>query len=195
MIINIRGTNGSGKTTLARAFQGDGRCELRKKLVPGHWAGLPGIGMICSVGSYVPAQGGMDTVPNFATQQAAVAHAAQEFDHVLCEGVLAATVSGSWLEFLKGMHTAGHDVLIGYMDTPVTQCLANIADRQERAGKVRPIKEDLVRDKYQSINRTRTKFEAAGIPTMTLHYGQAEAQLREVLTGAASCRQLERQRS
>ena len=178
MIINIRGTNGSGKTTLARSFQSpDARVEevLRRSVlsptkkdpnrmvdavvtaVVSHVSGV--VGEVASIGSYVTAQGGLDTVGSFELQQEAVLAAAKRWPHVVCEGVLASTVYGSWATTFSDLARDGYDVMVAYLDTPVETCLARIRERQERAGKVREIKEDQVRDKVRAINATRDKFQ------------------------------------
>lgn len=198
MIINIRGTNGSGKTTLARKFQDDPSAHIVNlvdypaptkknpeaiKFVTGVVTDLPGLGTVCCVGSYTQAQGGLDTVPNFELQRRAIAHAAAVYDHVICEGILASTVAGSFVEFFSKMQAGGKPVAVCYLDTPVDICLARIKMRQELAGKVRDIKTDQVRDKVKSIAATRAKFDAAGIPTYSLfsRNDEAEAQLHIIM--------------
>lgn len=198
MIINIRGTNGSGKTTLARAFQNGSAQDVRlvqysaptkrnpdqMKWVTGTLSHFPFSGRVICVGSYTQAQGGLDTVGNFDLQQAAVFRAAHEAEHVICEGILASTVAGSWLDFFKKLELGGERVLVAYMDTPVELCLQRIRERQERAGKVRDIKVEQVREKVDSIARTRAKFEAAGISTVLLDHTRAEEQLRQIVHDA-----------
>lgn len=199
MIINIRGTNGSGKTTLARAFQAENaqtvnltqfhaptKCDPeRMKWVTGELSTIAGVGTVICVGSYSQVQGGLDTVSSFDAQQAAVQAAAGMADHVICEGILASTVAGSWLKFFKRLDP-DHRVGIIYLQTPVETCLARIRERQERAGRVREIKEDQVRDKVRSIQATRIKFAQAGIGTYSLDPGQEVEQLREIMTREAS---------
>lgn len=197
MIINIRGTNGSGKTTLARAFQNGSAQEVklvhykaptkadpeRMKWVTGTLSHVEGLGRVICVGSYKQAQGGMDTVGTFDLQQAAVFRAMHEAEHVICEGVLASTVAGSWLTFFRDLNNGGEPVAVCYMDTPVEVCLARIRERQERAGKVREIKEDLVHDKVKSIAATRSKFKALDIPTYTVPHMDGPDFLRRLMRG------------
>ena len=201
MIINIRGTNGSGKTTLARSFQSpDARVEevLRRSVlsptkkdpnrmvdavvtaVVSHVSGV--VGEVASIGSYVTAQGGLDTVGSFELQQEAVMAAAKRWPHVICEGVLASTVYGSWAVTFGELARDGYDVLVAYLDTPVETCLARIRERQERAGKVREIKEDQVRDKVRAINATRDKFaKLPGITVVDLPHREAWPALLKVM--------------
>ena len=197
MIINIRGTNGSGKTTLARQLIGPDaqpvdlnwypsptkREPERRKRVEG-W-GHPG-GFL-AIGSYRQGCGGMDTLPSFEVQQMAVI-AAQQLPHpplhTVCEGVLASTVAGSWLEFFKNCAPERGPVIIAYLDTPLELCLERITARQIAAkGEAREIKVDQVRDKVKAIAATRARFDAAGIRTVTLRHDQAQADLMEALNG------------
>lgn len=192
MLINIRGTNGSGKTTLARAFQRPNADKVvlayydaengTEKTVTGVRSFVERLGTVCCVGSYHQAQGGMDTIPNFQLQQDAIRHALNIADHVICEGILASTVAGSWVDFFKELKAKGEHVLVMYLDTPLDTCFARIAERQERAGKVRPIKTEQVKAKFKSIAATREKFNKAGILTGSLRHEHAEADLLEAIS-------------
>ena len=202
MIINIRGTNGSGKTTLVRQLIGPEaqpvdllwyksptrRYPRRQKSVEG-W-GQPG-GFL-AVGKYSVGCGGMDTVPTFDLQQRAVVSAVNLTPgtpkHVVCEGVLASTTAGSWLDFFKkmngqrGPNSARFQVLVVYLDTPLELCLDRIRQRQVSSGKgEREIKAELVEHKVQAIAATRPKFEAAGIATVMLRHEQAKADLLNLI--------------
>lgn len=204
MIINIRGTNGSGKTHLARQLIGPDAQPIdlveyslptvkdpdRVKWVEG-W-GTPG--ECVAIGSYKQGCGGMDTIPSFELQQSAVMKAAYwhvdlpgcDPEHVICEGVLASTVAGSWLEFLSSPRLArsGHQVLIAYLDTPLELCLERIRARQIAAkGETREIKTDLVENKIKAINATRKRFDEAGIRTVTLRFDRAFDDLMEAVNG------------
>lgn len=192
-IINIRGTNGSGKTTLVRQLieptarpidlvwypSPTKRDPDRRKSVEG-W-GLPE--SFLAVGSYKQGCGGMDTIPSFELQQAAVRVAADWLHeggkplggvapkHIVCEGVLASTVFGSWGDFFLSMKAQGHDIVVAYLDTPLELCLERITERQIRSkGEAREIKVDQVRDKVKAIQATRARFDAAGIRTITLNH-------------------------
>lgn len=206
MIINIRGTNGSGKTHLARQLIGKHAEPIdlvtyaaptkkeptRLKFVEG-WGDAGSPDTFLAIGSYKQGCGGMDTVPSFELQQQAVGVAATWVkdgkpitgdapEHVVCEGVLASTVAGSWLEFFVNMTTNGHSVLIAYLDTPLELCLERITARQVAAkGEAREIKTDLVRDKIKAINATRAKFDAAGIRTVSLRFDRALEDLLEAI--------------
>lgn len=123
------------------------------------------------VGSYRTACGGLDAVPNFDTSFRAITAAVDmlarlDVRHrsVIAEGVLASTVWGSWGEYaeLSGAHMVPFEVAFCYLDTPVEVCLDRIRQRQIAGGKVRDIKEDLVRDKVKAVAATRRKALEAG---------------------------------
>ena len=195
MILNIRGTNGSGKTTLARALIGPNPVPVDlnsypspTKREPERQLRVEGWGQpddILAIGSYRQGCGGMDTIPSFEIQQMAII-TAQQLQHpprdIICEGVLASTVAGSWLEFFRNMHPDRGSVIIAYLDTPVELCLERIRARQVASGRgEREIKEDLVHDKVRAIAATRAKFDAAGITTITLRHDRALDDAREAL--------------
>ena len=198
-VYNIRGTNGSGKTTLARAFlpAAGGRVDLnwydsptkrdpsRRLRVPGYINSIPGdrVGLI---GSYATPTGGLDTVPSFPIQQAAIAYMLENLkvEHVIAEGILSSTVFGSWADFdLSLMDLGRHHFAWVYLQTPIELCLERIAARQRAAGRERPIKEELVRDKVKAVAATRTKALAAGRLVYDLPVGGEENALRAIMRG------------
>lgn len=204
MIINIRGTNGSGKTHLARQLIGADAhpvdlvwYDAPTKKVPDRKLSVEGWGQpdeFFAVGSYKQGCGGMDTIPSFELQQSAVRVAADWKHeggrplgghgprHIVCEGVLASTVYGSWGEFFQEMEAARHSVIVAYLDTPLELCLERITARQIAAkGEAREIKTDLVANKIKAIEATRARFKAAGILTVTLRHGSALSDLHEAL--------------
>jgi predicted ABC-type ATPase len=183
---NIRGTNGSGKSTLARAFlppnpRGDAeggpvdlawyaaptkRDPVRRKRSEGTVRKFDGIGLVGLIGRYDTACGGMDALPSFDVQQRSIAEMLSSptlhADHVLAEGILASTVYGSWADFARACRENEHRFAFVYMHTPLDVCLRRIKARQAAAGREREIKEDLVRDKFAAIMRTRDKAVADG---------------------------------
>lgn len=182
MILNIRGANGSGKTTLAKKFiYPDSRevalcTNLKPKRQPAYITGMLSAekGM-CLVGSYKTACGGMDAIPNFGTAFAAIRGAEQVACNVICEGVLASTVYGSWAEFASSVT----DFAFVYMTTPLEECLRRIQIRN--GGK--PIKEKLVKDKIKAVAGTRAKALAAGHLVYDLPYEFPEVALAGILAG------------
>jgi hypothetical protein len=93
-------------------------------------------------------------------------------DIIVYEGVITATIVGAWAPFIQEMIAAGHDYIIGYLDTPLDTCRENIAKRRETSKINRgPFNDALFVRKAKSIAQTRPKFQALGIPTFDLRYG------------------------
>ncbi len=212
-IYQIRGTNGSGKTHLARSLIADDprygqpnmvdltwyssptkADPLRRKAVEGYAMPhrFPGVDVLL-VGSYRTACGGLDGVPDFETQFSALRGAGRicadmgraEHQAIICEGVLASTVYGSWGDFasmVKQYSDKEARFAFCYLDTPLEVCLQRIRGRQEAAGKVRPIKEDLVADKIKAISATRRRAMEAGHTVYDLPWDNPGIAFRSILT-------------
>jgi predicted ABC-type ATPase len=141
------------------------------------------------VGSYRTACGGLDAVPDFATTFKALDGAVgvhRRYDRsaqhqaIVAEGVLASTVWGSWGEYASNLGGRAQ-VAFCYLDTPLEVCLERIRRRQEAAGKVRDIKEDLVKDKIKAIAATREKAMAAGALVYDLPWETAAPALAAIM--------------
>lgn len=162
--LNIRGTNGSGKSTLARRFFGehDGETDLSEYFTKSGRSKF-GTGRInpdtqtLVVGNYDTMAGGLDKLPSFSVQFNCidVALSLPDVKLVVAEGVLASTVLGSWADHAKQLHEKGVRVIWAFMSTPLQVCLDRIQIRN--GGK--PIKEDLVKDKIEQIDKVRQRAE------------------------------------
>lgn len=197
--LNIRGTNGSGKSTLARRFFGEHDAEVElvnqtfareKKQDDGTTTTehvhvrvtgqMNPDNLTCVVGNYGTMAGGLDKVKFFEAQFKAieVALALPDVSLVVGEGVLASTVFGSWAEHAKKLISEGHRVIWAFMTTPVAECLARIQKRN--GGK--PIKEDLVKDKWSQIDKVRQRAELVpGLTVAQLPFGFEFEELTRVL--------------
>lgn len=209
-IFNIRGTNGSGKTTLARSFLGPYPVDLSEyeaptKKDPGRKKRYPATvndDDVMLLGSYANTCGGMDGHPagkGFAVPLAALwwalgydiendAEMARPIPKaIICEGVLASGVYGSWHEFAKSLRTTtkDHDFAFVYLHTPAEVCLERIRDRQRAAGKVPalPGTPDYdrmvfnVTDKWKGTMATREKAIRDGHVVYDLPPGTKEDQV------------------
>lgn len=211
VIYNIRGTNGSGKTTLARAFlppcvTGDyqgGPVDLNyypspTKRDPNRQLRAEGFmsiqleGRVGVIGRYNTACGGMDTMPSFDVCQGAIQFMVHRLkaDHVIAEGILASTVYGSWGLFAQKAKDYGHTFAFCYIDTPLDVCIDRIKQRQALAGSEKPIKWELVEDKFRAIKSTREKALAAGCVVYDIPHATAETALRGIMTGSTHHRVL-----
>lgn len=175
-IINIRGTNGSGKTTLAKALAAIDTPEPKQvqltqyypkgKSVPKPLMGLKGERFVL-VGPYRESSktGGCDGIDTQDLIQIGVRKAVENYPliHTVFEGVVVSTIYGRYAEFAKEMATT-QPMLFVYLDTPLDVCYRRI--QQRNGGK--PIKEDLVADKYRSIRSTADKLVQAGCHVITM---------------------------
>jgi predicted ABC-type ATPase len=190
--VNIRGTNGSGKSTLARRFFGENDATvelvnqtfLRKKAEEQLQIRVTGRinpdTMTCVIGDYGTMAGGLDKVRTFEAQFAAInsALALADVNVVVAEGVLASTVFGSWADHSRKLASEGVRVVWAFLTTPVAECLRRIQVRN--GGK--PIKEELVRDKWEQIDKVRQRAELTrGIIVVQLPVGQEWETLQEAI--------------
>lgn len=173
----------------------------RRKAVEGYCSPhlLPNTDVLV-VGSYRTACGGLDAVPDFKTTFAALDgavricrdHPRAEHQAIVCEGVLASTVWGSWGEYAAGLdlvHGEGVDFAFCYLDTPLEVCLERIRKRQEAAGRVRDIKTVLVADKIKAIAATRRRALEAGALVYDLPFENAEEVLKAIIADEPGCLQ------
>jgi predicted kinase len=183
--LNIRGANGSGKSTLARAFFGENDATVdlaHYKTKSGRDRSVTGRSNpdrnALVVGDYSTMAGGLDKVPNFALQFAAIEAGLLLEDLVVAEGVLASTVYGSWAMHAEKLAAEGVRVIWAFLDTPLEVCLERIQKRN--GGK--PIKEDLVANKVRSIAKVRLKaIDNPAIVVVDLPYGSPASKLEEIL--------------
>ena len=97
---------------------------------------------------------------------------------VICEGVLASTVYGSWADCFLALKAQGHRILVAYLDTPLDVCLDRIRQRQiAKTGEERAVKVDQIAAKVKAIKATQARFDAAGIKTITLDWRNAQVEL------------------
>jgi len=187
MIINIRGANGSGKTTVAKAFlrPEDGLTEVElcanpvPKKQPAFVMGTINAAKDTTiVGPYKTACGGMDALPNFEVCRIAIRSAAKLSRNVICEGVLASTVFGSWADFAIAMNMTTV-FAFAYLQTPVEECLRRIKIRN--GGK--EIKEELVHGKIKAVAATRVRAIEAGFTVYDLPLELPEQAVAKILAG------------
>lgn len=161
MIINIRGTNGSGKSTVVKTFLrrfphtelfgalGPRRPEAYKVRIPGHW--------LYVVGPYQAITGGIDSLPLSAEEIVALLEKYRKIGDVIFEGVVISTYHGKIGEWLV---THKRVALVIYLDTSLKDCLEGLAVRGSE-----PRGTKNVEAKIKMIERTRQRFEQAGVKT------------------------------
>lgn len=213
-VFNIRGTNGSGKTTLARAFI-KGTRTLDLSLYPSPTKRNPQLMKsypahhdrdtdVLVLGSYVTACGGMDKHPagkGFEIPISAIRYALTAWEHdadkpwypqaIICEGVLASGVYGSWAAFADELRAAGHQLAFVYLHTPAEVCLERIRQRQREAGKepAAPGTPDYVRmvdnvtGKWKGTMATREKAVRDGRLVYDLPLGLEHDAMIDIVAG------------
>ena len=189
--INIRGCNGSGKTTLLReiAARDPGARSwtidvLDHKPVPVTWCPKERVFMI---GDYTSAATGTTAGLDRIKTQAAMKYAIEAVgkmnggnggvNAVLFEGVIVSTIYGPWHEWSQ----RNGGMIWAFLDTPVDVCLKRI---QERNGG-KPIKDDLVRDKWNSIRRAQLKATKDGERVEILRWEKSHEDLADLLDTVA----------
>lgn len=173
LIINIRGCNGAGKSTIPMSMMElDPEFEVIKLGVGKN--GKPCAPAITvfhklkwvALGTYFNKTGGMDTYGTNAETQQALGYALAHYPDydILMEGVIASTIKSTYATLFQSLESQGHQVLIMAFVPPLSVCLERI--QQRNGGK--PIKEDLVENKWRSVNSGVEYFRQAGITTLRI---------------------------
>jgi thymidylate kinase len=184
-IFNIRGTNGSGKSTLVRKLLGVNPLEVKHYLYDtGRFNYTTQGKNHVAIGHYRKNCGGCDTIKTqheikqlIYIESSRMADPERLEKNILFEGVIVSTIYQPWADF---------DEAIGgmvwcYLDTPLDVCIQRVYERN--GGK--PIKEQLVIDKYKAIKRTSEKACKDGLKVVVLDHRNAETQIKELLNEAA----------
>lgn len=179
-VMNIRGTNGSGKTTLMRRLimedKKGGIIRVNRGKTQAHY--LPGIQAVV-LGTYHPGRstGGLDMIQSTeeamdAALDVALSQKQPPVRFLFFEGIICSTVFQTWLDYsLKLRRDNGCGMTWGFLHTPVRQCLERIKMRQKARGKLKPINNGLVEQKYDTIMRIRQKALDAGESVLDLPQG------------------------
>jgi hypothetical protein len=177
MIINIRGTNGSGKSTVVKKFlQRFPHVELFGALGPrrpeAYKVRLPN-NLLYVVGPYQSLTGGIDALPLNSVEIVTLLDKYRKLGHVMFEGVVISTYHGAVGEWLVQHKT---EAKVVYLDTKLEVCLEAIASR----GTVQRGTKN-VEAKVKMVQRTKERFDAAGVPTELLSRSNAVDTIREWL--------------
>lgn len=173
MIVNIRGCNGAGKSTIPMSMMDvDPEFEVIK-------LGVSKTGKPCSpaltifhklgwiaLGTYFNKTGGMDTYKNNADTVMALMYALKNYPEydIIMEGVIASTISSTYVKLFTELEEDGHQVLVMAFTPPLEVCLQRIQKRN--GGK--PINEKLVESKWNSVNTGVRYFREAGLTCLRI---------------------------
>ena len=197
LAINLRSTSGGGKSTTVRtiltAYNAQPILDGNGKVCDYQIAACPDLGgkPLFVLGKYITATGGCDTVKT----QDEVCDRVRKYiqrGNVLFEGLLISGLFDRYSKLADELQADGHKLIIGFLDTPLEQCVANTNKRREAAaqakGKVAKEFdwEKTLAPKFRAILSARRKFEAAGKDVRNLPWGDtAPATVAQWLLPAA----------
>lgn len=181
LLVNIRGTNGAGKSTIPLTMMNkDKKLEVvgLGKNKKNRCATSPFITIFHSyewiaLGSYHSKCGGMDTFKNKEMTETALEYAWTKYPEydILMEGIIASTVKSTYADLFKSYQqrvvTDGipdRKILIMNFLPPVEVCVQRIYERN--GGK--PVKEEQVRSKWNTVNRNVEYFREQGFDSIRI---------------------------
>lgn len=162
MIVAVRGPNGSGKSSIPMSMLDD----PDKKIVTKPWHGkqrniytvFPTYGWV-TLGSYLIKTGGLDQFDNNDMIKKAFWYAIKHYSdkyNILMEGSIASTIYSTYANMFQEALDKYPDLEIQVVSLlpPVEECIKRIYKRN--GGK--PIKEDLVNEKWKATKRSHKHF-------------------------------------
>ena len=178
MLVNIRGCNGAGKSTIPMSMMDDPEMFVQE-LVGSDGKKIsaltvfPTYGWV-ALGTYFNKTGGLDTLKNNEITRMTLYAALDmfpEFD-VLMEGIMASTIRSTYIDLFHEVESAykGLKVIIISLLPPVEIAISRVYARN--GGK--PIKEDAVRGKWETVERNAKYFAEAGFDSIRVNSAKVE---------------------
>lgn len=173
-LVNIRGCNGAGKSTIPMSMMDDPEMyvhEIRgsdgKRMSA--ITVFPTYGWV-ALGTYFNKTGGMDTLRDNWTTRMTLYAALDGFPeyNVLMEGIMASTIRSTYIDlFQEVQEYYGDDLTIMILSLlpPVEVAISRVYSRN--GGK--PINEEAVRGKWETVARNVAAFGEAGFTSITLN--------------------------
>ncbi len=171
VLVNIRGCNGSGKSTIPMSMMCDPRMYVQD-IVGSDGKRISAITVFPSykwvaLGTYFNKTGGMDTLKNNAVTRMTLFAALDGFPeyNVLMEGIMASTIRSTYIDLFHEVekHYGGNlKVIVLSLLPPVEVAISRVYSRN--GGK--PIQEDAVRGKWQTVARNVVAFRDAGFDSI-----------------------------
>lgn len=174
MLVNLRGCNGAGKSTIPMSMMDDPEMyvhEIRgsdgKRMSA--ITVFPTYGWV-ALGTYFNKTGGMDTLRDNWTTRMTLYAALDGFPeyNVLMEGIMASTIRSTYIDlFQEVQEYYGDDLTIMIISLlpPVEVAISRVYSRN--GGK--PINEEAVRGKWETVARNVAAFGEAGFTSITLN--------------------------
>lgn len=173
-LVNIRGCNGAGKSTIPMSMMDDPEMyvhEIRgsdgKRMSA--ITVFPTYGWV-ALGTYFNKTGGMDTLRDNWTTRMTLYAALDGFPeyNVLMEGIMASTIRSTYIELFQEVQDYYGDdltVMILSLLPPVEVAISRVYSRN--GGK--PINEEAVRSKWETVARNVDKFGMAGFISLKVN--------------------------
>lgn len=193
MIFNLRGTNGTGKSTVAHHLIEKSGAEPidywqntrrpKPKAYGGIWNGVP----IVILGSYETVCGGMDTITdiNDAADLIVKYGSDENFPIMFYEGLFISHCMGTVAKRMDDADLKEH-LIMGYLDTPLEECLRRVHKRRADRGITTSFKEQNVIDDFQRVNWNRDKATREGWNTFWVNHKKAIKEVEAWLDAGAA---------
>lgn len=174
VLVNIRGCNGAGKSTIPMSMMDDPEMyvhEIRgsdgKRMSA--ITVFPTYGWV-ALGTYFNKTGGMDTLRDNWTTRMTLYAALDGFPeyNVLMEGIMASTIRSTYIDLFQEVQDYYGDdltIMIVSLLPPVEVAISRVYSRN--GGK--PINEEAVRGKWETVARNVAAFGEAGFTSITLN--------------------------
>ena len=174
VLVNIRGCNGAGKSTIPMSMMDDPEMyvhEIRgsdgKRMSA--ITVFPTYGWV-ALGTYFNKTGGMDTLRDNWTTRMTLYAALDGFPeyNVLMEGIMASTIRSTYIDlFQEVQEYYGDDLTIMIISLlpPVEVAISRVYSRN--GGK--PINEEAVRGKWETVSRNVAAFGEAGFISLKVN--------------------------
>lgn len=177
MLVNLRGCNGAGKSTIPMSMMDDPEMYVHEILGSdgkriSAITVFPTYGWV-ALGTYFNKTGGMDTLRNNETTRMTLYAALDGFPeyNVLMEGIMASTIRSTYIDLFHEVEeyyrNRGENlkVLIVSLLPPVEVALSRVYSRN--GGK--PINEEAVRGKWETVARNVSAFAEAGFTSVKVN--------------------------
>lgn len=177
MLVNLRGCNGAGKSTIPMSMMDDPNMYVHEILGSdgkriSAITVFPTYGWV-ALGTYFNKTGGMDTLRNNETTRMTLYAALDGFPeyNVLMEGIMASTIRSTYIDLFHEVeeyyrnHGENLRVLVISLLPPVEVALSRVYSRN--GGK--PINEEAVRGKWETVARNVSAFAEAGFTSVKVN--------------------------
>ena len=173
VLVNIRGCNGAGKSTIPMSMMDDPDMFVQE-LIGSDGKKISALTVFptyrwVALGTYFNKTGGMDTLKNNEVTRTTLYAALDMFPEydVLMEGIMASTIRSTYIDLFHEIEKnyPKLKVIIISLLPPVEIAISRVYSRN--GGK--PIKEDAVRGKWETVERNAKYFADAGFDSIRVN--------------------------